>query len=198
MMIEPSGEYTTRNEVLDRGNTKAHHPPMNPDKAQFSRNFRISTTIFCQLLVCLIATFSSGCVAIPEGSASMKERALGFVPPANKAGIYVIRPARLTGAAWPFSVSIDYSEIGSLNVNSYLYTVVSPGKHVLHFPGGSALGSTIIAEVGKNYFFTVKPKWISTNPFDAIEEAEGMVYVRKYKLSGDSRLELQSAHEPLK
>jgi hypothetical protein len=151
----------------------------------------------------------TGCADVqstPEGSSAMKQQALSFAPPPGKACIYVIRPYHFYNDSYyghsgnPFNISLDYQAFGSLDVNSYLFGVVPPGKHILGssdtdmFDPGSNSGS-FIAEAGKNYYFTatgVGATRFRHLQIESISEIDGQAYVRKFKLSGDTRSELQN------
>jgi hypothetical protein len=87
-----------------------------------------------------------------------------------------------------------------LETNSYLFALVSPGKHILVysipdvFPSGSNRGNFTV-EAGKNYYFTATGGGISRArhlEIDPISETDGQAYVRKFKLSGDNRFDLQN------
>jgi hypothetical protein len=136
----------------------------------------------------------------------MKQQALSFAPPPGKAGIYVIRPYHFYndsyygGSDILLNISLDYQQFGSVNINSYLFGLVSPGKHILGssipdlFASGSKSGN-FTAEAGKNYYFTATGAGISGArhlQFDPISETEGQAFVRKFKLSGDNRFDLQN------
>ncbi len=136
----------------------------------------------------------------------MKQQPLSFTPPPDKAGLYVIRPYHFYndsyygGSAILFNVSLDYQDCGTLETNSYLFGLVSPGKHALgpaNFNGlnSSSLAVHFTAEAGKNYFFTATGKGSSRSrhlQVDPISETDGQAFVRKFKLSGDNRFELQN------
>jgi hypothetical protein len=142
----------------------------------------------------------------PEGSPAMKLQALSFAPPPGKAGVYVVRPYHFYndtyygGSDILLNISLDYQQFGSLETNSYLFGLVSPGKHILGssiadaFASGSNRGN-FTAEAGKNYYFTATGTGISRArhlEIDPISETDGRAYVQKFKLSGDNRFELQN------
>jgi hypothetical protein len=181
-MIPPSKNQDLKTETTGRG----------------SRQFSWLAAALSGLLIMQI----TGCAdrpvpeLAPEGSPAMKQQALSFAPPPGKAGVYVIRPYTFAndtyygGTVYLFNISLDYQDFGALETNSYLFGIVSSGNHVLgpvHFT----------AEAGKNYYFTVKGvgfmgSSIRHMQFDPIPETDGQAYVRKFKLSGDNRFELQN------
>jgi hypothetical protein len=123
----------------------------------------------------------------------MKRRALSFSPPAGKANIYVIRPGMLLGGAGLWSVNLDSSEFGMVETESYLHGYVSPGVHTLRAPATGELAAkrtVFTAQAGRNYFFRIVPHYTSMIETKPISEAEGRDYVRRYKLSSDSRFSL--------
>lgn len=138
----------------------------------------------------LLAALATGCASVPEGSSSVKEKALRFTPPAGKAGLYVVRPTNGgLGAGVLMNVSLDYKELGTLGVQSYLYTPIVPGKH--------SVGATIPgdytpfeAEPGKNYFFKLIPGFHSMKAVP-IAEKDGRALVQKYRLTRHNRYELE-------
>lgn len=79
-------------------------------------------------------------------------------PPAGKASIFVIRPARLTSGARDVSVTANNSKIADLTNLSYTSFLMSPGKLKLSGGGNlSALGwphreITIDVAEGKTYY----------------------------------------------
>ena len=146
------------------------------------------------VLIGLLILQMFGCMSVPEGTPAMKQQALSFTPPPGKASVYIIRPYRFTGSAGLFNVSLDYQEFGSLETSSYLFGVVTPGEHVLRMPHALGVRAPFTAEVGRNYFFTVMQR-LTGYHLDQTTEADGQAYVRKFKLSGDSRFEYQGKTE---
>lgn len=145
------------------------------------------------LLLGLISIQITGCTSVPEGSATMKQQALSFTPPPGKAGIYVVRPFHMLGGAVLTKISLDYQEFGVLHTSSYLFGTVSPGLHTLRISdkGFGFKVAPFTAEAGKNYYFTFKLE-LSRPQIDPISETDGQAYVRKFKLSGENRFELQN------
>jgi hypothetical protein len=150
----------------------------------------------------------TGCADVkpgPEGSAAMKQQALSFAPPPGKAGIYVIRPHQFYndsyyGNSGAFPINLDYQEFGSVGMNSYLFALVPPGRHILDSSvpdmfASDSKGGNFTAEAGKNYYFTAtgagatRFRHLQIVP---ISETDGQTYVREFKLSGDNRFDLQN------
>jgi hypothetical protein len=155
-----------------------------------SRQFSWLATALLGLLIIQI----TGCSSVPEGSAVMKQQALSFTPPPGKAGIYVIRPYHMLGAAVLNNISLDYQVFGALGTSSYLYGTVSPGLHTLRSSLGAGSMEVVpfTVEAGKNYYFEAGASLTAnTILIKSISETDGQAYVRKFKLSGSNRFELQ-------
>jgi hypothetical protein len=157
---------------------------------QRSRQFSWLATALLGLLIIQI----TGCSSVPEGSPEMKQQALSFTPPSGQAGVYVARPYHMLGAAVLFNISLDYQVFGALGTSSYLYGTVPPGLHTLRcadLPSVSIVPFT--AEAGKNYYFQARAS-LTANAIvvKPISETDGQAYVRKFKLSGKNRFELQN------
>jgi hypothetical protein len=136
----------------------------------------------------------TGCSSVPDASPAMKQQALSFTPPPGKAGVYVVRPYHMMGAAILNNISLDYQVFGALGTSSYLYGTVSPGLHTLRcadLPSVSIAPFT--AEAGKNYYFEARGSLTANSILvKPISETDGQAYVRKFKLSGKNRFELQN------
>jgi hypothetical protein len=164
-----------------------------------TRRSRLFPWVATVLLVLLIISIA-GCAGVPEGSAAMKQQALSFAPPPGKAGVYVIRPYHMLGAAILNNISLDYQVFGALETSSYLYGTVSPGLHTLRcadLPSASIVPFN--AEAGKNYYFQARAS-LTANAIvvKPISETDGQAYVRKFKLSGNNRFELQNQSDQTK
>jgi hypothetical protein len=154
-----------------------------------SRQFSWLATTLLGVLITQI----TGCTSVPEGSPEMKQQALSFTPPPGKAAIYVIRPFKMLGGAVLTGISLDYQKFGELHTSSYLYGTVPPGLHTLR-ASDKGYGFEVVpftVEAGKNYYFTFKLE-LPHPIIEPISEAAGQAYVRKFKLSGENRFELQN------
>jgi hypothetical protein len=131
-----------------------------------------------------LATLMSGCQSVPEASSAQQQQATSFTPPAGMAGLYVIRPWHLGGAAANWGAHLDYQDFGTLETSSYLYGAILPGKHFLRMGQNGETGvNTFIARAGENYYFAAKVSILGPI-FYPISEADGQGYVRKFKQSG--------------
>jgi hypothetical protein len=141
----------------------------------------------------------TACASVPRGSDRLAQQAQIFVPPAGKANLYVIRPYNFTGSAGLYTPTLDFNELGTLGLRSYLYGAIDPGEHFL---GSTVQGSSpnrlkFTAEAGRNYFFKVSPGLTLAGwGIDPLDETDGRQLVRDYTLSGDSRFELLKEPTP--
>jgi hypothetical protein len=90
---------------------------------------------------------------------------------------------------------LDYQEFGVLDKSTYLFAIVSPGRHSFRssLEAGSMDVVPFTVEAGKNYYFKVKASLTANGILvEPISEADGQAYVRKFKLSGENRFELQN------
>lgn len=143
------------------------------------------------LLVAVLAVWMTSCASVPEGTPAMKADALRFAPPLGQAGVYAIRPYRMTGAALLFPVILDDQPFGFLETSSYNFGVVPVGGHILKVLGGDGKGVRFTAEAGRNYFFMVKPGWFALEILP-ISESSGQKYIRRFKLVGDRRFKFEA------
>jgi hypothetical protein len=141
----------------------------------------------------------AACASVPRGSDSLAQQAQTFVPPPGKANLYIVRPYNFTGSAVLYTPTLDFTELGTLGLRSYLYGAIDPGEHFLGTPiqGSTPNRLKFTAEAGKNYFFKVSPAWSFAGwGIDPLDETEGRELVKDYTLSGDSRFELLKESKP--
>jgi hypothetical protein len=151
------------------------------------------------LAVALLGFLIAGCSSFPEGSAAMKQQALSFTPPPGRAGIYVIRPFQMLGGGVLDKISLDYQEFGVLDTSTYLFATLPPGRHSFRTSLGAGSMEVVpfTVEAGKNYYFHVRASLVAnTILIEPISETDGQAYVRKFKLSGENRFELQNPPAP--
>lgn len=97
-------------------------------------------------------------------------------PPQGMGGLYVVRPGGLVGAAVPWEVYIDGSDVGGLGNGRFFYRELLPGTHTLGFKGESNLS----VEAGNNYFFVMKAGFASPK-LSRMSEVEGKRLVMKLR-----------------
>lgn len=96
------------------------------------------------LAIALVAcAFLSGCATYQAGSVSTAEQLKRFDSIPGKASVYVCRiPAVLSARGVKTVVYVDNQAIGTLRQNSFVHTIVEPGKHgVLLRNDGMSSGS---------------------------------------------------------
>src|SRR5438105_15789809 len=101
------------------------------NSARCTKNSRAERTQSVGVLLAFVLWLTAGCVAtVPEGSSALKSQALSFTPPQNRAGVYVVRPLP---QAWTqlIEVSLDFRPFGSIAPETYLFTTVPTGTHVI-------------------------------------------------------------------
>jgi hypothetical protein len=141
----------------------------------------------------------AACASVPRGSDRLAQQAQTFVPPPGKANLYVVRPYHFTGSAGLYSLTLDFNELGTLGLRSYLYGAIEPGEHFLGstIQGASPNRLKFTAEAGRNYYFKVSPAFsVAGWDFEPLDEADGREMVKNYTLSGDSRFELLKESAP--
>jgi hypothetical protein len=72
----------------------------------------------------------AGCAAVEEATMQEDLSAKQLTPPAGQSLIYVLRTSSL-GYAVGFDVSIDGQYVGTTGGSTYIFSIVSPGKHTL-------------------------------------------------------------------
>lgn len=141
------------------------------------------------------SVFLSGCATYQAGSLSVSEQLKRFEPVPGKASIYVCRiPAVLVARGVKTVVYVDNEAIGTLRQNSFVHTVVEPGKHgvLLRHDGINAgAGGFMPFEVsaGEVRFFWVGVTgkgWgvLTVDNFDSEEEARECVLGAEYSVPG--------------
>ena len=144
-------------------------------------------------LLVLALVLSSGCASVRKGSSKVQEQALTFTPPPGKANVYLVRTYNYVGCALLYEVGLDWQPFGSLAVETYLFAVIPPGKHILRSTNNSVvLGDlTFEAEEGKNYYFKVGVGMGGSLKMYRLDEETGKKLVQKFQLSGDSVVEFK-------
>ncbi len=137
----------------------------------------------------------SGCATYQAGSISTAEQLKRFEPVPGKASIYVCRiPAVLVARGVKTVVLVDNEDIGTLRQNSFVHTVVDPGKHgvLLRHDGiNSGSGGFMPFEVqaGEVRYFWVGVTgkgWgvLTVDNFDTVADAQECVRGAEYSVPG--------------
>ena len=131
----------------------------------------------------MLTVFLAGCASTPEAPPVTGTPSANFAPPADKAGLYVVRPHKFAGhAVAMWEVGLDNQLFGTVDMGAYLHSSVLPGRHLLRMQDGKTMAFD--AEAGKDYFFTFVGLALKLKP---ISEAEGESAVQESKLSRDNR-----------
>src|ERR1700743_1169552 len=111
---------------------------MNSNRAMPTKDSkRFARTFAVRIVLGGLLAAESGCWTLPQqctGSSEVAQKALNFRPPPGQAGVYLVRTYRFIAHLIPIDTTLDYQEFGSLKVESYLYTTVNPGEHVIRVP----------------------------------------------------------------
>jgi hypothetical protein len=141
-----------------------------------------------------VVVLLSGCATYQAGGASVAEQLKRFEPVPGKASIYVCRiPAILSARGVKTVVHIDNEAIGTLRQNSFVHTVVEPGKHgvlLRHDGMSSGAGGFMPFDVaaGEIRFFWVGVTgkgWgvLTVDNFDSDADARRCVASAEYSVS---------------
>ena len=147
--------------------------------------------------IMLAATVLSGCATYQAGSPTVSDQLKRFEPVPGKASIYVCRiPAALVARGVKTVVLVDNTPIGTLRQNSFVHTVVDPGKHgVLLRHDGMSSGAggfmTFEASAGEVRFFWVGVTgkgWgvLTIDDFDSEADARRCVTGAEYSVPGEA------------
>ena len=146
------------------------------------------------LAAALVAcVFLSGCATYQAGSVSTAEQLKRFEPVPGKASVYVCRiPAVLAARGVKTVVHLDNEAIGTLRQNSFVHTIVEPGKHgvlLRHDGMGSGSGGfePFEVEAGEIRFFWVGVTgkgWgvLTVDNFDTVADARKCVAGAEYSV----------------
>lgn len=99
-----------------------------------------------------------GCATVPMASLMEDTKAKNYIPPEGKASAYVARTG-IMGSAIMFRVALDGKIQGGIAKGTYHWFILEPGDHNISiFTNENQDAVNFSAELGKNYFFIVKPK----------------------------------------
>jgi len=133
-------------------------------RSRFARN-AVSNLVVCWL------------TALPLAAAEKSpQKVFGEVKP-DQALVYVIREGHMLGAALNVFVYADQQFVGALGNNSYTFSYLPPGTHLLwaHPLGWTVSNTRVELEAGKVYYFNV---W---NSFDPLDEVTGPAFLKGIK-----------------
>jgi hypothetical protein len=99
----------------------------------------------------------------------------------GEATVYFMRPASL-GMAINFYVFIDDTLVGATKGNTYTYTTVAAGEHIVWARSGNVSALKVTLEAGKTYYFEQKVKMGGIKARVSLEpmaEAEALEQIAK-------------------
>jgi hypothetical protein len=94
-------------------------------------------------ILAITATFLVGCASFQHGDKTVESELKKFAPVAGKTSLYVCRESALLVARGVSTrVIVDNDDIGTVKANTFVHTVLEPGKHgVLMRNDGLASGT---------------------------------------------------------
>jgi hypothetical protein len=132
---------------------------------RYSRTHVVGSLVLCWL------------AALPLVAAEKSpQKVFGEVKP-DQALVYLIREGHMLAAAVTVFVYADQQFIGTLSSNSYTFSYLTPGTHLLwaHPLGFTVSNTRVELEAGKVYYFNV---W---NTFDPLDEVTGPAFLKGIK-----------------
>ncbi len=136
------------------------------------------------LIAALAALCLAGCASVPMADAAADAEAKKFVPPADKAGVYIYRNTNFGGAI-KMPVSIDGEQIGVTAGKVYLYKEIDPGNHIVVSKAENTESLVIDVEKGKLYYVWQQVRmgaWKARCSLFLKDEDEGQKGVNETKL----------------
>ncbi len=126
-----------------------------------------------------------GCASVPMGSAEEDAKAKAFVPPPDKAALYIYRNETF-GAAVPMNLSINGRNIGQSVSKTYFQFNVVPGRYSVESTAENVAELKLQMEPGKNYFVWQEVKmgmWMARSQLHQVDETTGRAGVQESKLA---------------
>ena len=142
---------------------------------------RMFKAIFAAAAVAALA----GCASVPMGSLEDDTKAKAFVPPPDKAALYIYRNETF-GAAVPMNLSINGRNIGQSASKTYFQFNLAPGRYSVESTAENVAELKLQMEPGKNYFVWQEVKmgmWMARSQLHQVDEATGRAGVQESKLA---------------
>jgi hypothetical protein len=137
----------------------------------------------------------SGCTLVPMGDAGEDAALKTFTTKSGVAGLYIYRNEYI-GAAVRMGVEIDGKPFGKTAARTYLYTELTPGKHVVTSKSENDFSLELEAEPGKLYYLWQEIKvgvfWPRTK-LHLVDEEQGRAGVLETRLAVPASAESQEA-----
>lgn len=137
------------------------------------------------LLVAVATAVLMGCASVPMGSVEDDAKAKTFVPPPDKAALYIYRNETF-GAAVPMNLSINGRNIGQSAAKTYFQFHLVPGQYSVESTAENVAELKLLMEPGKNYFVWQEVKmgmWMARSQLHQVDETTGRMGVLESKLA---------------
>ncbi len=138
-----------------------------------------------KMLAPVAAMVLVGCASVPMGSMEEDAKAKAFVPPPDKAALYIYRNETF-GAAVPMNLSVNGRNIGQSAAKTYFLFNVVPGCYSGESTAENVAELKLQMEPGKNYFVWQEVKmgmWMARSQLHQVDEATGRAGVQESKLA---------------
>lgn len=109
-------------------------------------------------------------------------------PISDSAIVYIVRPT-MFGFLAKMDVHCDIVHVGSMVGKQFVYTVLTPGKHVFTSTSRNVATVEVELEAGKTYYLLQQVKmgmYLDVSKLKILNEADGKKYLKKCKLSNDN------------
>ncbi|EAS43058.1 DUF2846 domain-containing protein [Photobacterium profundum] len=142
--------------------------------------------MFKQLLMAGgLALFMTGCASVPMADSSKDAELKGFEAPSDVAGVYIYRNETL-GAAITMDVDVNDKPLGSTAANTYLYTELPEGKHVIKSEAENTSTLEVDVANGRIYYIWQEVKMgimSARSKLQQVDEVAGQNGVNESKLA---------------
>ncbi len=138
-----------------------------------------------QIFIALCMLVMGGCATVQMGDAQMDAKLKNFVPPKDRAALYLYRNETF-GAAIKMTVVLDGKILGDTASMTYLYTELEPGKHRLVSKTENDSTLDFEAIVGKIYYVWQEVKmglWQARSHLQMMDEKTGQAGVIESQLA---------------
>lgn len=137
------------------------------------------------LVAMFVVTGLSACASVPMGDPAQDSALKAFNAKPDVAGIYIYRNESI-GAAVKMDVEIDGKPIGQTAANTFFYTEVKPGKHIITSKAENTDALNIETVAGKLYYIWQEVKMgilYARTKLHLMSEEEGKKGVLETKLA---------------
>ena len=141
------------------------------------------TRIIASVLV-ITSLLLSGCASVPLAELEKDAIAKTFIPPPDKASLYIYRNEVL-GAAIPMTVIVNGNNLGQTAHKSYFHLNVLPGEYEIESAAENVSRVSLNLAANKNYFVWQEVKmgmWMARSLLQQVDEETGRAGVNESKL----------------